>query len=195
MVVLCQRRFAQIDLGRSLLRRCIHLEDTGRDTQSMTNGRKRTILSNVWIGTSGWTYDGWRGSFYPRDVAKKRWLIWYATQFSATEINGSFYRTPSLERVRRWRDSTPETSVCLEGVEVHHALEASRQGQPEFAQVDGFEIDGEQAVNSARSCSNHLLTSKLMPTSCELSYLRDKARREARGKTPTSGLGTWEVLS
>jgi uncharacterized protein YecE (DUF72 family) len=68
-------------------------------------------MSRVWIGTSGWTYDGWRGAFYPRDVAKKRWLNWYATQFSTTEINGSFYRTPSLEAVQAWRDDTPEAFV------------------------------------------------------------------------------------
>jgi len=65
-------------------------------------------MSNLRIGTSGWTYDGWRGSFYPEDVAKKRWLSWYASQFSTTEIHGSFYRTPSLETVRSWRDQTPE---------------------------------------------------------------------------------------
>ncbi|MCC6887388.1 MAG: DUF72 domain-containing protein [Hyphomicrobiales bacterium] len=63
------------------------------------------------IGTSGWTYDGWRGPFYPAPLPKTQWLAWYATQFATTEINGSFYRTPSLDAVRRWRDSTPETFV------------------------------------------------------------------------------------
>jgi uncharacterized protein YecE (DUF72 family) len=62
---------------------------------------------HVWIGTSGWTYDGWRGPFYPKDVAKKDWLPWYAAQFATTEVNGSFYRTPSLEAVRDWHDRTP----------------------------------------------------------------------------------------
>ena len=62
----------------------------------------------VYIGTSGWTYDGWRGPFYPNDVPKKDWLRWYATQFSATEINGSFYRTPSLDAVKAWREQTPD---------------------------------------------------------------------------------------
>jgi uncharacterized protein YecE (DUF72 family) len=62
----------------------------------------------LYIGTSGWTYDGWRGPFYPQDVPKKDWLAWYATRFGATEINGSFYRTPSLEAVRTWRDQTPD---------------------------------------------------------------------------------------
>ena len=64
--------------------------------------------ADVWIGTSGWTYDGWRGPFYPPEVAKKRWLAWYGTQFRSTEINGSFYRTPSLEAVQGWREQTPD---------------------------------------------------------------------------------------
>jgi uncharacterized protein YecE (DUF72 family) len=64
-------------------------------------------MSRVWIGTSGWTYDGWRGPFYPEGVAKKDWLRDYATTFSTTEINGSFYRTPALGTVRDWRDQTP----------------------------------------------------------------------------------------
>jgi uncharacterized protein YecE (DUF72 family) len=64
-------------------------------------------MSKIWIGTSGWTYDGWRGPFYPEEVAKKDWLAWYGTQFPTTEINGSFYRTPSLEAVRGWREQTP----------------------------------------------------------------------------------------
>jgi len=65
----------------------------------------------IWIGTSGWTYDGWRGPFYPADLAKKNWLAWYATQFATAEINGSFYRTPSLEAVHAWRDQTPKSFV------------------------------------------------------------------------------------
>jgi uncharacterized protein YecE (DUF72 family) len=64
-------------------------------------------MSKVWIGTSGWAYDGWRGPFYPKEVPKKRWLEWYSQQFPSTEINGSFYRTPSLEAVAAWRDETP----------------------------------------------------------------------------------------
>lgn len=68
-------------------------------------------MSRVWVGTSGWTYDGWRGLFYPKDVAKKRWLEWYGEQFATTEVNGSFYRTPSLAAVRGWRDQTPDDFI------------------------------------------------------------------------------------
>jgi uncharacterized protein YecE (DUF72 family) len=41
-------------------------------------------------------------------MAKKSWLVWYASQFPTTEINGSFYRTPSLEAVAAWREQTPD---------------------------------------------------------------------------------------
>jgi uncharacterized protein YecE (DUF72 family) len=65
-------------------------------------------VSKVRIGTSGWTYNGWRGPFYPHDIPKREWLAFYAGSFSTTEINGSFYRTPSLEAVAAWRDQTPD---------------------------------------------------------------------------------------
>ena len=63
---------------------------------------------NLWIGTSGWTYREWRGAFYPDELAAKKWLPFYAERLATTEINGSFYRTPSLEAVRAWRNQTPE---------------------------------------------------------------------------------------
>jgi uncharacterized protein YecE (DUF72 family) len=62
----------------------------------------------VWVGTSGWSYQSWRGPFYPIEVPKKDWLSWYGTQFASTEINGSFYRTPSVAAVRAWRKNTPK---------------------------------------------------------------------------------------
>jgi len=68
-------------------------------------------MRKIWIGTSGWTYKDWRGAFYPRDIPAKKWLSWYAGRFPTSEINGSFYRTPSLEAVRAWRDQTPEHFV------------------------------------------------------------------------------------
>jgi uncharacterized protein YecE (DUF72 family) len=41
-------------------------------------------------------------------VPKKDWLSWYGTQFASTEVNGSFYRTPSVAAVRAWRKNTPK---------------------------------------------------------------------------------------
>jgi uncharacterized protein YecE (DUF72 family) len=59
------------------------------------------------LGTSGWMYDDWRGQFYPEDLPKREWLSYYADRFSTVEINSAFYRTPSLEAVRSWRNDTP----------------------------------------------------------------------------------------
>ena len=67
----------------------------------------RAKKTELHVGTSGWTYDGWRGSFYPEDIPKRCWLEHYASVFNSAEINGSFYRTPSLEAVRGWRENTP----------------------------------------------------------------------------------------
>lgn len=66
------------------------------------------VTSQVHIGTSGWSYDGWRGSFFPPDLPKRKWLSWYGSRFNSTEINGSFYRTPPLGAVSAWREQTPE---------------------------------------------------------------------------------------
>lgn len=73
--------------------------------------RPRDSDVDLLIGTSGWTYDSWEGPFYPPELSRKAWLAWYGTQFATAEINGSFYRTPSLEAVGEWRKRTPPNFV------------------------------------------------------------------------------------
>jgi len=46
--------------------------------------------------------------FYPEHVPKRIWLDSYASKFSTVEINGSFYRTPTLDAVITWRETTPK---------------------------------------------------------------------------------------
>ena len=48
----------------------------------------------VFVGTSGWQYDSWRGKFYPEKLPKSRWLEHYATRFRTVEVNNTFYRLP-----------------------------------------------------------------------------------------------------
>jgi uncharacterized protein YecE (DUF72 family) len=69
------------------------------------------VMSRILIGTSGWSYRSWRGPFFPKNVMVKHHLQYYATQFSATELNGVFYRTPTVEAVRGWRENTPDDFV------------------------------------------------------------------------------------
>jgi uncharacterized protein YecE (DUF72 family) len=60
------------------------------------------------IGTSGYQYDHWRGSFYPEDLPKKDWLPFYARHFDTVELNNSFYHLPSAEAFDHWRREAPE---------------------------------------------------------------------------------------
>src|SRR5690242_7610584 len=60
------------------------------------------VMARVLIGTSGWHYDSWRGPFFPKGLPLKRQLQYYASQFDTTELNGVFYRTPSLDAVQSW---------------------------------------------------------------------------------------------
>jgi uncharacterized protein YecE (DUF72 family) len=68
-------------------------------------------MAKVFVGTSGWSYASWRGPFFPDQLMVKHQLEYYATQFLSAELNGVFYRTPSLAAVRGWRDGTPDDFV------------------------------------------------------------------------------------
>ena len=63
-------------------------------------------MARVLIGTSGWHYDSWRGPFFPKGLPLKSQLQFYASQFQTTELNGVFYRTPTPEAVKTWRELT-----------------------------------------------------------------------------------------
>jgi uncharacterized protein YecE (DUF72 family) len=60
------------------------------------------------IGTSGWHYKSWHGPFYPSTLKIKDFLGFYVERFDTAEINNSFYRLPTENAVRTWRDSAPE---------------------------------------------------------------------------------------
>jgi uncharacterized protein YecE (DUF72 family) len=63
------------------------------------------------VGTSGWHYRDWRGAFYPAEIPTRRWLEHYATRFCTVELNSSFYRLPTAEAFRAWRDTVPDDFV------------------------------------------------------------------------------------
>ena len=62
-----------------------------------------------YIGCSGWSYDGWKGSFYyPNEFDNKYWLSYYSQIFDFVEIDSTFYRMPSKFMVNNWSKRTPE---------------------------------------------------------------------------------------
>lgn len=64
--------------------------------------------SSLFIGTSGWTYDHWKGDFYPAGLAKTRWFDYYAARFNAVEVNATFYRPFSDQTYLKWKDRAPD---------------------------------------------------------------------------------------
>lgn len=61
----------------------------------------------IWIGTSGFQYPEWKGTFYPEDLSAKKMLGYYAGHFPTTEVNYSFYRIPSVKTLSGWAAETP----------------------------------------------------------------------------------------
>ena len=64
--------------------------------------------TQIHIGTSGWSYKDWKELFYPKEIKATDWLSFYSKEFSATEINSSFYHLPKKQTVEKWVDSTPD---------------------------------------------------------------------------------------
>ena len=62
----------------------------------------------VRVGTSGYNYPEWKGSFYPTDMKPARMLPYYAERFSTVEINATFYRMPTATTVEGWAKAVPE---------------------------------------------------------------------------------------
>lgn len=65
-------------------------------------------MTNWYIGTMGFGYKPWQGSFYPEKLPKAQQLPYYAGVFNALEMDSTFYGTPRVEAVQRWRALTPE---------------------------------------------------------------------------------------
>ena len=62
----------------------------------------------VFVGTSGYNYTEWRGSFYPEKLSPKKMLPFYAERLPTVEINYTFYRMPTERLLAGWSDLTPD---------------------------------------------------------------------------------------
>ena len=74
---------------------------------------------HILVGTSGWSYKHWKGSFYPADLPADDMLRYYATRLPAVEINNSFYRIPKEKVLLEWAGQVPP--------EFRFVLKASRR--------------------------------------------------------------------
>lgn len=62
---------------------------------------------NLYVGTSGYAYKEWKGSFYPGDLPAKRMLHYYGEHFRSIEINNTFYRMPTAALLQAWAGEVP----------------------------------------------------------------------------------------
>ncbi len=65
-------------------------------------------MQTLHLGTIGWSYNFWRGKFYPNKTAPKNYLAYYATQFNTVEVDSTFYRIPTQPTVTNWKQQTPD---------------------------------------------------------------------------------------
>jgi uncharacterized protein YecE (DUF72 family) len=61
----------------------------------------------ILVGTSGYNYPEWKGSFYPSDLSAAKMLPYYASRFPTVEINYTFYRMPTPKLIAGWRAQVP----------------------------------------------------------------------------------------
>jgi uncharacterized protein YecE (DUF72 family) len=64
-------------------------------------------MTDILIGTSAFTAEGWVGSFYPAGMQPRDFLSYYATKFQTVELDNTFYRTPAISTVEGWNLKTP----------------------------------------------------------------------------------------
>jgi uncharacterized protein YecE (DUF72 family) len=64
---------------------------------------------NLYVGTSGYSYKEWKGSFYPEKIPAKEMLRYYSERLSTVEINATFYRMPQPSMLENWKEQVPST--------------------------------------------------------------------------------------
>lgn len=71
------------------------------------------MKKNIHIGTSGWSYKHWRGTFYPEEIKVKDHFSYYVKHFNTVEINNTFYSLPLEETFINWKKNVPEDFIYV----------------------------------------------------------------------------------
>jgi uncharacterized protein YecE (DUF72 family) len=70
-----------------------------------------TKSGHIYIGVGGWTFDPWRGVFYPEKLAQAKELQYAASKLTSIEINGTYYGSQKPESFRKWAREVPDGFV------------------------------------------------------------------------------------
>ena len=98
------------------------------------------MTGSIHIGVGGWTFEPWRGVFYPEGLTQKRELEFASRALTSIEINGTYYSTFKPDSWMKWRDETPDGFVFAAG---HQAgVGEVGGGLVDLGPGRGFVVDG-----------------------------------------------------
>ena len=103
----------------------------------------------IHIGTSGYNYPEWRGTFYPEGFSTAKMFAYYSARFHTVEINATFYRMPTVAMADAWREKAPEGFT--------YTLKAPRRITHD-ARLQNCEDSVRYFCESARAVGSHLGT-------------------------------------
>ncbi|MGYP001552490705 len=80
-------------------------------TAAKTTPKPADSTARIRVGIGGWTFEPWRGVFYPEGLAQKRELEYASCQLTTIEVNGTFYGSQKPATFAKWHDETPDDFV------------------------------------------------------------------------------------
>ena len=111
-------------------------------------------ITMIWIGTSGYNYPEWKGSFYPADLPAAKMLPYYAARFPTVEINYTFYRMPNEKLVGRLGGADAvAVQADAEGAAADHPRQPAARTAASWSAAS-VRSPARSATSSARCCSS-----------------------------------------
>jgi uncharacterized protein YecE (DUF72 family) len=75
----------------------------------LVDAQGKRVAASLHVGTMGWSYNFWKGKFYPENLSSEEFLAYYAQRFSTVEVDSTFYRIPRAQTIIDWKEQTPES--------------------------------------------------------------------------------------
>ncbi len=116
------------------------------------------MAGTLYLGTSGFAYDEWKGPFYPEKTKQQEMLPFYAGRFNSVEINYTFRQQPAEKTLTAWRDATPEgfTFTLKAHQRITHWLRLADADQSVSAFLDRAKVLGARLGTILFQCPPNL---------------------------------------
>jgi uncharacterized protein YecE (DUF72 family) len=110
------------------------------------NAPAATGDNSIRIGTCAWSFDDWRGAFYPEHLPATEWLQYYARHYSTVEVDSTFYHPPATHVTAHWAEVTPDGFVFSPKLprEITHERKLRDWREPFDAFVAGIQPLGQK---------------------------------------------------